>query len=691
MTLQRYLTRLIWICTLPLLLLSALFAVDRWREQRITDEHDAQQLMQSAKRLLDDNLQARLAGLKTLAASPLVDDPESWPAFRLEARGYLAAFGNHVALIDAQRRTRLHTMVPLGDEPPPAPRPTGRSAVALALTSGAPAVGDPFEGTVAQEPMAGLAAPVLRDGVANYVIGTVIPLRQLEKLLGELPIGTGWSVTLFDSQGGLLARRGAVSAPEDADDDIRLTDQLDTAPWTVEVRVLHELSTHGRQRTAAVLAALVLGTLLAAWVGGWLASQRLARSVRSLSEPPGTSQLPAQIVEIRDARRLIDDAYAQRDRIEAEQRISERHHSEQLERSAADLRSREAQLSAILESASDAIIVTDARLSIVMANSAALRCFGITREEIVGTRLERLFPEPLRQPQCRAITEAVASGGAGRHLELVGLRAGGGEFPIEAALSALPREEEPLVTMILHDMSEARRMQDELRASQAELRSLMSAHHRVEDSERRRIARELHDELQQALVAVKMLVGSVERELVADPKRLPSLLGRIDELVGSAVSSTRRIVNDLRPLMLEELGLLPALEALCQQFEERTGIEVHFVVQDHAAAWPATSEQVEICLYRVAQESLTNVAKHSGATQVEVAIAAQPDGNLSMRIGDNGCGLHRDGRRSPMSFGLKGMSERVRALGGSLQIESDPGSGIVVVVEVGQKQDGTAA
>jgi len=691
MTLQRYLTRLIWICTLPLLLLSALFAVDRWREQRITDEHDAQQLMQSAKRLLDDNLQARLAGLKTLAASPLVDDPESWPAFRLEARGYLAAFGNHVALIDAQRRTRLHTMVPLGDEPPPAPRPTGRSAVALALTSGAPAVGDPFEGTVAQEPMAGLAAPVLRDGVANYVIGTVIPLRQLEKLLGELPIGTGWSVTLFDSQGGLLARRGAVSAPEDADDDIRLTARLDTAPWTVEVRVLHELSTHGRQRTAAVLAALVLGTLLAAWVGGWLASQRLARSVRSLSEPPGTSQLPAQIVEIRDARRLIDDAYAQRDRIEAEQRISERHHSEQLERSAADLRSREAQLSAILESASDAIIVTDARLSIVMANSAALRCFGITREEIVGTRLERLFPEPLRQPQCRAITEAVASGGAGRHLELVGLRAGGGEFPIEAALSALPREEEPLVTMILHDMSEARRMQDELRASQAELRSLMSAHHRVEDSERRRIARELHDELQQALVAVKMLVGSVERELAADPKRLPSLLGRIDELVGSAVSSTRRIVNDLRPLMLEELGLLPALEALCQQFEERTGIEVHFVVQDHAAAWPATSEQVEICLYRVAQESLTNVAKHSGATQVEVAIAAQPDGNLSMRIGDNGCGLHRDGRRSPMSFGLKGMSERVRALGGSLQIESDPGSGIVVVVEVGQKQDGTAA
>ena len=380
-----------------------------------------------------------------------------------------------------------------------------------------------------------------------------------------------------------------------------------------------------------------------------------------------------------------------RNRIDAERRISERLYRERLEGSAADLRSREAQLSAILESASDAIIVTDPRLSIVMANSAALRYFGMTRESIVGKMLERLFPERLRQPQCRAIDDAVAAGGAGRHLELIGLRSDGSEFPIEAALSALSREEKPLVTMILRDMSEAWRMQDELRASQAELRNLMSAQHRVEDSERRRIARELHDELQQALVAIKMLVGSIEQELAADPRRLASLVGRIDELVGTAVSSTRRIVNDLRPLMLEELGLLPALEALCQQFEDRTGIEVHCSVQDHAALWPNVSESVEICLYRVAQESLTNVAKHSGATQVVVELAAQPDGLLSMLISDNGRGLIRDGRRSPLAFGLKGMTERVRDLGGSLRIESGPEGGTVVVVEVVQKQEGTAA
>jgi PAS domain S-box-containing protein len=687
MTLQRYLTRLIWVCTLPLLALSVLLAADRWREQRVKDEYSAEQLLQAGKRLLDDALRARLAGLQTLASSPLADDPASWPAFRLEARGYLAAFGNHVALIDAQRRTRLHTMVPLGDAPPPAPKPSGRSAVALALADGVPAVGDLFDGTVAQEPMAGLAVPVRRGGVTNFVVGTVIPLRQIEGLLGDLPMAPGWSVTLFDSQARLLARRGSVSAPEDADKDLRVTGRLEMAPWTLEVRALHELTAQGRQRMASLLAALVLGMLLAAWFGGWLASQRLARSVRSLSDPPGAPQPANEIIEIRNARQTIDDAYAQRDRIETERRDGERHYRERLESSAAELRSREAQLSGILESANDAIIVTDPRLSVVMANSAALRHFGMTREAIVGTMLERLFPEPLRQSQCRAINDAVASGGAGRHLELMGLRTDGSEFPIEAALSTFPREAKPLVTMILRDVSDARRMQAELRASQAELRALMTEHHRVEDRERRRIARELHDELQQVLVAIKIHVASIERELAADPRRLAPLVERIDTLASTAVTSTRRIVNDLRPLMLEELGLLPALEALCQQFEERTGIEARVAAQSDDDAWPRVSEPIEICLYRVAQESLTNVAKHSRATRVEVQLAARPDGLLTMHVRDNGRGLHRDDRHNPQAFGLKGMTERVRALGGSLHIESAPGGGAVVVVEIHQTQD----
>jgi len=677
MTLQHYLTRMIWVCILPLLLLSALFAIERVRDQRVEEERAAAQLLDAARSMLDDNLRARLSGLQTLAASPLLDDPARWVAFHLEASGFLAAFGSHVALIDSQRQTRLHTMVPVGAAPPAAPTPAGRSAVRLALERGVPAVGDLFDGTVAGEPMVGLAAPVRRDDEVNFVVGTIVPLRQLDGLLGNLPVAAGWSVALFDGQGKLLARRGAVSDPADADDDMRVTGTLNVAPWSVEVRALHQLTTRGRQRSAALLAAIVLGGLLAAWIGGRLASRRLARSVRSLSDPPGSPQPPAEIIEVRQARSLIDDAFEQR------------------ERSAAELRLREAQLLSILESASDAIIVTDASLSILMANTAALRCFGTPRHAMVGTTLEQLFPQRLRQAQRLAVEAAVAvdpaARGAPGPLELIGLRADGSEFPIEAALSAVPREDSPLITAILRDVTEARRLQAELRASQAELRSLMAEHHRVEDRERRRIARELHDELQQVMAAIKMDVAAIESELAADPKRLAPLVARLDRLAGTAVLSTRRIVNDLRPLILEELGLLPALEALCQQFQERTGIAARVATPQHDAHWPAVSEQIEICLYRVAQESLTNVAKHSGATQVELQLTARADGLLTMQIRDNGRGLQREGRRCPLAFGLKGMTERVRALGGSLNIESGPGGGAVVVVEVGQRQVGTAA
>jgi signal transduction histidine kinase len=134
------------------------------------------------------------------------------------------------------------------------------------------------------------------------------------------------------------------------------------------------------------------------------------------------------------------------------------------------------------------------------------------------------------------------------------------------------------------------------------------------------------------------------------------------------VSSTRRIVNDLRPLMLEELGLVPALEALCQQFELRTGVRAGVLAQDLPPGVHGLPERVEVCLYRVAQESLNNVAKHAGADRVWIRLSTQPDGTLTMQVQDNGRGLHAAGPSDPLCFGLKGMRERVIALGGTLQV-----------------------
>jgi signal transduction histidine kinase len=130
---------------------------------------------------------------------------------------------------------------------------------------------------------------------------------------------------------------------------------------------------------------------------------------------------------------------------------------------------------------------------------------------------------------------------------------------------------------------------------------------------------------------------------------------------------------------------------MCQQFQERTGIAVRVVARDAEAAWAAVSENIEICLYRVAQESLTNVAKHSGATRVEVQLSAPSDGVLTMHIRDNGSGWQRERRRSPSAFGLKGMTERVRAVGGTLRVEDALGGGCVVAIEIGPQQSGAVS
>ena len=679
MTLQRYLTRLVWACTLPVLVLATVFAVRLLDEQRAKHRDEALELMVSARAMVDDMLHSRLAALQTLASSPEAEDPRHWPAMQIEARGFVAAYDSHVALIDAQRRTQWHTAVPFGQAPPPAPQPGGRSAVQLAFELGVPAVGDRFDGTVAQEPLIGLAAPVLRRGGVPYVMGSVVPVRKLQEQMALLPIEPGWSVSLKDSQGQLLAHVGGRSDPADADDDLVVQGRPNYAPWDLEVRALHELSTHGNHRAALLLVSLLICALAIAISAGRLASRKLSQSVRSLSHAERPAML--DIDEIREARRTIDAAFSERDRAEYEQRQSEARFREQLERSAADLRMREAQLRSILDSASDAIIVTDPELRIVMANDAASRSFGTADRPLQGTALEQLFPKLLRATQRRAI-ETLASADAAqpsdprRHLDLVGLRSDGSEFPIEAAVSSVRRDGTPLITVILRDVTEARRLQ-------AELRSLMAEHHRIEDNERRRIARELHDELQQVMVAIKMDVAAMQYETSAHAERLAPMLQRIDQLASTAVSSTRRIVNDLRPLMLEELGLVPALEALCQQFELRTGIRASVLAQDLPRDVHGLPERVEICLYRVAQESLNNVAKHSGGDRVWIRLSTQPDGTLTMQVQDNGRGLPTAGQVDPQAFGLKGMRERVIALGGTLQVANvadDEHGGALVTV-----------
>lgn len=228
------------------------------------------------------------------------------------------------------------------------------------------------------------------------------------------------------------------------------------------------------------------------------------------------------------------------------------------------------------------------------------------------------------------------------------------------------------------DVTELKQRQTELESAHADLQRLIAAKDKVQEEERKRIARDLHDDLQQTLSAIRIDVGVIDQTFAADPVAVAPMLAKVDELASAAIMSARRIVNDLQPQVLEDLGLVPALEALATQFSQRTGITCQLEALDASLA----SSSIETSLYRIAQEALNNVVKHAQASAVHLRLTMAAGANLVLRVSDNGKGMSVSDRKKAQSFGLLGMQQRVRALGGALRIESQLGAGTAIEVVV---------
>jgi PAS domain S-box-containing protein len=352
------------------------------------------------------------------------------------------------------------------------------------------------------------------------------------------------------------------------------------------------------------------------------------------------------------------------------------------------LHTSEARLRGIVESSTDAILTADETQTVVAANPAAAKMFGYRVDELVGAPLARLIPARYRERHQSDVKAFGASAGSARHMGRIpdarGLRAGGEEFLIDASVSQLAIDGSRLYTVILRDITEQRHAEHALRQTQVDLRRLIAAQDRVQENERKRIARELHDDLQQTLGAIKFNAMAIGEGLLASPQAVPALLGEIDDLGSGAIGSTRRIVNNLRPHMLEDLGLVPAVEALAGQFGQYTGIACRLDADADIDDVLAQRADLATCLYRVTQEAFNNVLKHARAGRVEIRLTHAPDGQVVLRITDDGCGMADPGQRKAGSFGLMGMRERVRAIGGVLRVDSRPGVGATVEVTLPQ-------
>ena len=213
---------------------------------------------------------------------------------------------------------------------------------------------------------------------------------------------------------------------------------------------------------------------------------------------------------------------------------------------------------------------------------------------------------------------------------------------------------------------------------EAEIRRLEAEARRAEEEERRRIGRELHDEAAQSLVLLRLQLEMMERG--AGPEMRPRL-AEARGIVEHTVEELRRIVAALSPAMLERLGLEAAIRQLAARFGKMHPAAVRVRV---SGTWEALPRQSQEVIYRVAQESLQNIAKHSQATRVNLLLQST-DRSIRLSVSDNGAGFAKEAALSkPMSFGLAGMRERARLLGGTLTIRSAPGKGVKVMLQLPQ-------
>jgi two-component system sensor histidine kinase UhpB len=230
---------------------------------------------------------------------------------------------------------------------------------------------------------------------------------------------------------------------------------------------------------------------------------------------------------------------------------------------------------------------------------------------------------------------------------------------------------------IMSNITDSKQEQLEVRASRARLAELTAHIEKVKEQERERIAREIHDDLGGNLTAIKMALAMLAARLPQDDASLQQKAAYVDALVDRTIDAVHRLTLDLRPSVLD-FGLLPALEWQAKEFEAQAGI---------ACTLQASMKELELdpeqatALFRIAQEALTNIAKHAQASAVAIKLT-RSRGVLTLKIADNGRGIRPGDRAKPDSFGLRGMTERARALGGTLNLGHVPGGGTEVAIKI---------
>lgn len=231
---------------------------------------------------------------------------------------------------------------------------------------------------------------------------------------------------------------------------------------------------------------------------------------------------------------------------------------------------------------------------------------------------------------------------------------------------------------VVRDMTERLKAEEELKASYKAIRKLTAYLQNIREEERTNIAREIHDELGQQLTVLKMDVAWLNKKFQGTDEKVNQRLKDLLIMLDETVKSVRRISSQLRPSLLDDLGLIAAIEWQLNEFEKRAGIKTKFVAPQEEVVLPVSSKTA---LFRIFQESLTNVARHSQAKKLSVELRRENQ-SIIMSIIDNGKGFDKKRIAEKKTLGILGMKERCEMIGGTYEISSAAGEGTAVVVSV---------
>lgn len=340
----------------------------------------------------------------------------------------------------------------------------------------------------------------------------------------------------------------------------------------------------------------------------------------------------------------------------------------------------------ILNSALDAIIMIDVLSVITFWNQQAEKIFGWTAAEAIGRRItETIIPPEFEGRYNKGMQHYLQTGEGpmlNRLIEIKALNKKGEIFPIELSILPIGQEKEKAFCAFIRDITERKQTEENLQENNIQQREHSRHLQKAREDERTKIAREIHDELGQQLTGLKMDIVWLMKKTGMDN---PVIKNKFDEtlsLVDKTVKSIRRIATELRPSIIDDLGLNASLEWQIEDFGRRMDIEIKYENRfDDADIDP----EISIGLFRILQESLTNIAKHAAAKKIEISIV-QPDDAVQLTIQDDGIGFDTTAKQDQMTFGLIGIKERTSMLQGECVIYSQEGIGTKIEVIIPLKK-----